>query len=120
MSAPTVAAPATPELWVEPDADGTPTVWVHNPERPDQPLALLIPRDITAKPHYLAPQDVVSAGRDAVWDLLVTALPTANPLAECQTCRDTGEVPAAGMGAIHRMDPAFDTRPCPTCPAGAA
>ena len=68
-------------LFVEDDADDDPTIWVHDPARPDAPFALLRRFDLESQ-LCIARHDHRDAVREAivaVWQRLTAGLPTSAP-----------------------------------------
>lgn len=57
-----------PGIYVEDDAEDTPTVWLHRPDDPERPMALLQPGHLGRR------------GQELLWDHIVTGLPTSPPV----------------------------------------
>ena len=74
-------AQAPVRLFVEDDADDTPTIWVHDPARPDAPFALLRRFDLESQLCIARHdhRDAVREAIDAVWQRLTAGLPTSAP-----------------------------------------
>lgn len=57
------------DIYVEDDAEDTPTIWLHRHDAPDRPMALLQPGNLGRR------------GQDLLWDHIVRGLPTSAPTA---------------------------------------
>lgn len=95
--------PVPAGVFVAPDANDDPTIWLHRPERPNAPLPML--RKFDLRPGFAV---------EALWAHITAALPTTAPV--CPECGGDGEVTVCANNGSHGCSHELDrTYPCSRC-----